>query len=84
MANCFALDPQKPVAQKINGELRLVKSKIPNIWNGISNYRKAGEAKHIADGWVQVEASQVSTTNVIDRAVSDADEILKMYNEGRD
>ena len=64
----FALDPMKPVAQKINGELRLVKPKIPNIWNGISNYRKAGEVKHIADGWVQVESSQVVTTNVIDRA----------------
>ena len=64
----FALDPMKPVAQKIDGELRLFKSKIPNIWNGISNYRKAGEAKHIADGWVQVESSIVVTTNIIDRA----------------
>ena len=77
VGNCFALDPMQPVAQKIDGELRLVKSKIPNIWNGISNYRKAGEAKHIADGWVQVESSLVVTTNVIDRAVSDAEQFAK-------
>ena len=68
VGNCFALDPMQPVAQKIDGELRLVKSKIPNIWNGISNYHKAGDAQWTADNWVQVEATQVTTTNIIDRA----------------
>ena len=67
-AQTFALDPNKPVAQKIGDEIRLVKSKLPNTWKGISNYRKAGEAQWTADNWVQVEATQVTTTNIIDRA----------------
>lgn len=77
VANCFALDPNKPVAQKIGDEIRLVKQKLPNTWKGISNYRKAGDTQWTADNWVQVEATQVSTTNVIDRAVSDAEQFAK-------
>lgn len=65
----FALDPNKPVAQKIGDEVRLVKQKLPNTWKGISNYRKAGDAQWTADNWVQVESSIVVTTNIIDRAV---------------
>ena len=67
-AQTFALDPMQPVAQKIGDEIRLVKSKLPNTWKGISNYRKAGEAQWTADNWVQVEATQVTATNIIDRA----------------
>ena len=67
-AQAFALDPNKPVAQKIGDEIRLVKSKLPNTWKGISNYRKAGDTQWTADNWVQVESSIVVTTNIIDRA----------------
>ena len=64
-----ALDPMQPVAQEINGELVNFKKRIPLKWNGMTNYRKAGDAQWSADGWVQAEAVTVLETNVIDRTL---------------
>ena len=78
----LALDPMQPVAQEVDGELRLYKKRIPLKWNGMTNYRKAGDAQWSADGWVQAETVTVLETNVIDRTayVDEVDEITGETN----
>lgn len=64
----LALDINKPVAISNDGELSYIQSTLPNIFNGVSNYRKAGEATWAADRWVNVKSITVVETNLIDRS----------------